>query len=94
MQLKKYNVFVMAATAVFSLTACGGDSDNSASVSPKQEVVSSIYNLGDCTEDIDGDTVFVKDKKTDYICLGGEWVSAEDKEIKSSCSKEDSKDSS
>ena len=55
------------------LAACG-DSGSDADAPNKVEVVSSIYSLGDCTSEFDGDTVFVKDEKADYVCLSGKWV--------------------
>ena len=67
-------IFIIALFA-----ACSGDDDSGVNFSNKKvEVVSSISNLGDCTEALEGDTVFVKDKKADYICLDGEWVSCDE----------------
>ena len=54
------------------LFACGGDSGSNAD--EKLAAVSSIYNLGDCTDKLEGDTVFVRDEKVDYICESGKWV--------------------
>ena len=56
------------------LAACGGDGGSDADAPNKVDVVSSIYSLGDCTSEFDGDTVFVKDEKADYVCLSGKWV--------------------
>ena len=71
----KRKVELLAATFITVLfAACGDDDDSGVNLSnEKVEVVSSISNLGDCTEALEGDTVFVKDKKADYICLDGEW---------------------
>ena len=55
------------------LAACG-DSGSDADAPNKVDVVSSIYSLGDCTSEFDGDTVFVNDEKADYVCLSGKWV--------------------
>lgn len=60
------------------LIACGGDNDGSSSASPKQDFVSSVDKLGECIEDFEGDTVFVKDKKVDYICSDGKWLPVEE----------------
>ena len=57
------------------LAACGDDSSNNAE--EKIEVVSSIDALDDCTSKLEGDTVFVKSEKADYICKGGKWVNAD-----------------
>lgn len=76
MATKKFNLAALSLAVLF--VACGDDSGNNSNNSEKMEVVSSIYNLGDCTESLDGDTVFVKDKKADYICLDGEWQPLEE----------------
>ena len=77
------------------LAACGDDSGSGAdNLREKVEVVSSIYNLGDCTEDMEGDTVFVKDKKIDYVCQNQNWNPIEDDESQSSSSKKVDKESS
>ena len=57
------------------LAACGDDSSNNAE--EKIEVVSSINALDDCTDKLEGDTVFVKSEKADYICKNGKWVNAD-----------------
>ncbi len=64
---------VVAIGSMAILAACG-DSGSDADAPNKVEVVSSIYSLGDCTSEFDGDTVFVKDEKADYVCLSGKWV--------------------
>lgn len=77
------------------LAACGDDSGSGADNSrEKVEVVSSIYNLGDCTEDMEGDTVFVKDKKVDYVCQNQNWMPVEDDESQGSSSNKNDKESS
>ena len=63
----------VAISSLLLLAACG-DSGSDADDPNKVEVVSSIYSLGDCTSEFDGDTVFVKDEKADYVCLSGKWV--------------------
>lgn len=70
---------LMASVAISGcalLFACGGDSGSSGAPE-KVELVSSVDDLGKCTEDIEGDTVFVKDEKTDYICIKGKWTNAD-----------------
>ena len=72
---------LLKASVAVSLTllfvACGDDSGSSADTPDKVEFVSSIYNLGDCTKDSEGDTVFVKDEKADFVCLSGKWVNVD-----------------
>ena len=76
----KRKVELLAAIFIIVLfAACSSEDDSGVNSSnEKVEVVSSIYNLGDCTEALEGDTVFVKDKKVDYICLDGDWVSSDE----------------
>lgn len=67
----------VAVSLTLLFVACGGDSGSSAETPDKVEFVSSIYNLGDCTKDSEGDTVFVKDEKADFVCLSGKWVNVD-----------------
>ena len=62
-----------ALSLAFIFAACGGDSGSNVDSSEKVEIVSSIDELGACTEKKEGDTVFVREKKTDFVCLNGEW---------------------
>ncbi len=71
--LLKASVAISSCALLF---ACGGDSGSSGAPE-KVELVSSVDDLGKCTEDIEGDTVFVKDEKTDYICIKGKWTNAD-----------------
>ena len=82
MSAPKQSMGAIALAAMFA--ACGGDSSSGSDTPEKVEVVSSIYNLGDCTDEIEGDTVFVRNEKTDYICLNGKWVTSSDTESSSS----------
>ncbi len=82
-------------SSVFTvLAACGDDSGSGVGSSREKETVSSIYNLGDCTENMEGDTVFVVDEKTDYVCKKGKWNTVEDDKRQSSSSKNVEKKSS
>ena len=76
---------------------CGDDS--SEKVTPKKIVteVASIFELGACTDTNEGDTVYVKDKHSDFLCLDHEWVdlgiqpdSTDDKDVSSSSKKSSS----
>lgn len=55
--------------------ACGGDrgSESSSAKIPPREVPS-IYDLGSCTADREGDTVLVLDKSIEYLCLNNDWI--------------------
>ncbi len=64
-----------ALALTFMFAACGGDSGSNAD--EKLAVVSSIDRLDDCTDKLEGDTVFVKSEKADYICKSGKWVNAD-----------------
>ncbi|MBR6379374.1 MAG: hypothetical protein IKS02_05310 [Fibrobacter sp.] len=66
---------VIGSVFTLLLAACGDDSSNNAE--EKIEVVSSIDKLDDCTDKLEGDTVFVKSEKADYICKRGKWVNAD-----------------
>ncbi len=72
-RLLRLSSWSVAIGSMAILAACG-DSGSDADALDKVEVVSSIYSLGDCTEEFEGDTVFVKDEKADYVCLSGKWV--------------------
>ena len=70
-------VSLLKASVAISLAllfvACGDDSSSKSDDSILR-VVSSIYDLGSCTADREGDTVFVSDKKIDYLCAGTNWI--------------------
>ena len=87
------NIFTMSIIAT-TLIACGDSSSGSNSGVEKVSVVATIYNLGDCTEELDGDTVFVRDKKMDYLCENGRWSAIDEKMETSSSAKETSCSSS
>ena len=63
--------------AFLALSACGGDSSSGGDTPEKVDNVSSVDKLPDCMDDLEGDTVLVKDTKTDYVCVDGEWTSTE-----------------
>lgn len=76
---------------------CGDDS--SEKVTPKKIVteVGSIFELGACTDTNEGDTVYVKDKHSNFLCFDHEWVdlgiqpdSTDDKDVSSSSKKSSS----
>ena len=69
----KQSIAVLSFTLL--LAACGGDSgskSSSAEIPPRE--VPSIYDLGSCTADREGDTVLVLDKSIEYLCLNNDWI--------------------
>ena len=75
--------------------ACGDDSGSDAKSlendgSEPYSEVETVRNLGRCTEDRDGDTVYVVEKLRDYVCKNRAWVDAsEENDLeRSSSSKE------
>ena len=83
---QKFTRTILPGSIVFLLAACGGDSSSGNDDTQKVDVVPSIYNLGDCTDEKDGDTVFVKDEKADYVCLSGKWINLNFNENEASAS--------
>ena len=65
----------IAIGSVFTLffAACG-DSGSSSDTPEKVVLVSSIDDLDDCSDDLEGDTVFVRSEKADFVCVGGKWT--------------------
>ena len=55
------------------LVACGDDSSSKSDDVPLREVPS-IYDLGSCTDDREGDTVLVLDQGIDYLCESNDWI--------------------
>lgn len=78
---------VAALSLTFIFSACGGDSGNSVDSFEKIEIVSSIDKLGDCTRKLEGDTIFVKEVKVDFVCLNGEWVNVDSLDTENSYDK-------
>lgn len=66
-------VFVIS--SILFLAACGGDSDNkSSSVEKAPREVATVFELGACNADRNGDTVLVLDKSIEYLCMGNNWI--------------------
>ena len=84
--------------AAFMLSGCGDDDSGvSSNVTKDVSVVKTLDDLEKCNKDAAGDTVFVKDKKADYICEDGEWIPLDnpaDDKIESSSSNKDKSSSS
>lgn len=62
------------------LAACGGDSGSGAKDSEPAEgandgrEVATLVDMGRCTSEREGDTVYVAEKLTDYLCKNNSWV--------------------
>ena len=71
------NAFIIKAGLSLTafLVACGGDNSSKAeSLDSVLREVSTIHDLGTCTADRYGDTVFVNEKAADYLCVNNDWV--------------------
>ena len=67
---------VVAIGSMAILAACGGDGGSKSSGAEDVPVreVSTIYDLGSCTPDREGDTVYVTAQSIDYLCSGNNWL--------------------
>ena len=67
--------YVAVALATLLLAACG-DSTNTLQVAGNEggREVATLADRGSCTSNRDGDTVYVVEKSTDYLCSNGFWV--------------------
>lgn len=74
----KQSIAVLSFTLLFA--ACGGDSSSGAKVSEPAEgaddgrEVATLVDMGRCTSEREGDTVYVAEKLTDYLCKNNSWV--------------------
>ncbi len=68
------NLAALSLALIFA--ACGGDDAGNKSVSPELPLreVSSLYELGSCTLDHEGDSVFVIELNADYLCTNNNWI--------------------
>ena len=81
-------VALLGATTLF--TACGDDDSSGRKVITE---VNSIYELGTCDEDNQGDTVYAKEQDAEYFCDENKWRPVEDTSTTSSSSKANSSSS-
>ena len=71
---------VVAIGSMAILAACGGDSGSGAKGSEPAEgvddgrEVATLVDMGRCTSEREGDTVYVAEKLTDYLCKNNSWV--------------------
>lgn len=67
------NLAALSLALIFA--ACGEDSKSSSSEAEiSLREVQTIYDLGACTKDRNGDTVLVIDKAVEYLCIGKDWL--------------------
>lgn len=85
--------FLIVTAIVSIFVACGDNSSDSGETTEKVSVVNSVYNLGDCTNNLDGDTVFVRELKSDYLCENGKWSVVDDESDSIRTEKENSSSS-
>ncbi len=73
MNLLKVGVTISCCSLLF---ACGGDSSNSskATVNDDGREVGTLAEMGRCTIEREGDTVYVAEKLTDYLCQNNTWI--------------------
>ena len=73
MNLLKVGVTISCCSHLF---ACGGDSSNSskATVNDDGREVGTLAEMGRCTIEREGDTVYVAEKLTDYFCQNNTWI--------------------
>jgi uncharacterized protein (TIGR02145 family) len=70
---KAIKLIVIAVASMFS--ACGDDSDNSSKTNDDDgREVATLAEMGRCTSEREGDTVYVAEKLTDYLCKNKSWM--------------------
>lgn len=75
LHLSSWSVAIGSMAALL-LAACGGDGGSKSSGAEDVPVreVSTIYDLGACTPDREGDTVYVTAQSIDYLCSDNNWL--------------------
>ncbi len=73
------------------LFACGDDANNSSKPSSNDDgrEVATLVDMGRCTSEREGDTVYVAEKLTDYLCKNKSWVDLSENTTNSSSDKTD-----
>ena len=68
----------VAISSLLLLAACGGDSGSNAKETPVEDIapreVETVYDMGRCTADREGDSLYVMDVMKDFLCTGGNWL--------------------
>ena len=67
-------LFFVISSLVFFFVACGGDSGSSTKPVDDGREVATVVEMGRCTNEREGDTVYVAEKMTDYLCKNRTWV--------------------
>ena len=70
---KKYGLFVLLSIFIALLAACGSDSTSSTNEDNRYKEVKNADNLGDCSEENEGDSVYVASEKMYVTCHNGFW---------------------
>jgi len=65
-----------AALAALVLVGCGDDGGTSSAPSNADQIVASFEDLAVCTAKREGASAYVRDEKTEYVCVGGDWIPA------------------
>ena len=60
------------------LAACGDDSTSAKDADQPDVVVETFDDLPVCSDNQDGSTAYVKDEKSAYVCVDGDWVPEEE----------------
>lgn len=73
MNLLKVGAVILSAATLF---ACGDDSGNSSKADNEDNgrEVATLVEMGRCTSEREGDTVYVAEKLTDFLCRNGSWI--------------------
>ena len=75
----KLGLFATSVIAAMMLNACGDEGGNGNNgPSNADQIVASYDDLTLCTAKREGATAYVKDEKTEYMCIGERWVPADD----------------
>lgn len=72
---------LLGVSALFLLSACGGDSDSATSPAKSSSAdmeVATYEMLPSCAEKREGKTAYVKDQDQGYICQNKKWVESDD----------------
>ena len=86
--MKKFSFLLFPALTVAAFfAACGDDSSSDKKKTPITEV-NTIYELGLCGEENEGDTVYAKEQNAEYFCDGENWAPVASDDDKSSSSAE------
>ena len=71
--MKKYKLALIPLFSVMALLGCGDDSSSDPVSTSKGfpedgSSVESIYDLGSCTSDREGDIIFVEEEEHNFLC--------------------------